>query len=392
MHRLTTPHPANRPSPGTALPLHPLVASGRAMAGLVLCLLIAQGAAVLSRCSWARAHGLGALALAILLGIAVGNTVYSPVSRWAQEGVSLSKQTLLRAAVVGFGLRMSVQDLVHLGWPCVAIDVLVVASTMPLAWLLGRRCLGLDRQTSLLIAIGSSFCGAAAIVAAAPVVRARTDSVAVSVATVVIFGSLSVVVAPTVLHAAWAPLPAQAGPVFLGATLHEVAQVIAATQGMGEDAQAQALGTKMVRVMLLAPALLALAALIRREQEPQRANQVVDQAVDQVADQVLDQVVNQALNQGPNQAARPAMPWFALGFVLMVIAHSAVSLPQGLGQALTLADNLSMAAAMAALGLSTKLADLHKAGLRPLLLGLALWLWLWGAGTMLTQWIGTSAH
>ena len=100
---------------------------------------------------WFAAHGVSALTLAIVLGMVVGNTVYARVGAVAGAGVNLSKVRLLRLGIILYGLRLTFQDIGHVGWAGVAIDAAVLGSTFALACLLGTRVFGLDRRTAMLI-------------------------------------------------------------------------------------------------------------------------------------------------------------------------------------------------------------------------------------------------
>src|ERR1700692_114889 len=127
--------------------------------------------------------GVSALTAAIVFGMVVGNTFYPRIARAAAGGVTFSKQTLLRLGIILYGLRLTFQDIAHVGIAGVAIDSLVLSSTFILSWWMGTRLFGLDRETALLIGAGSAICGAAAVMATEPVVRGRAEQVTVAVST-----------------------------------------------------------------------------------------------------------------------------------------------------------------------------------------------------------------
>ena len=155
----------------------------------------------------------------------------------------------------------------------VIIDALVLSSTFALAWWAGTRIFGLDRKTAMLIGAGSSICGAAAVMAAEPVVRGRAEQVTVAVSTVVVFGTLAIFLYPALYHlnARYQLLPmspARYG-ILQDRPFHEVAQVMAAGRAVTDAAAKTAVITKMVRVMMLAPFLIILSAyLARRPEDP----------------------------------------------------------------------------------------------------------------------------
>lgn len=340
-------------------------AISRAAPGLALGGAIAAGALWLARQPWFARHGLGALTLALVAGLLLGNTLYPRLARPCGPGVALAKQQLLRAGIVLYGLRLTFQDIAQVGWSGVATDALVLASTFGLACWLGQRVLGLDRRTTLLIGAGSSICGAAAVLAAAPVARGRAQDVAVAIATVVVFGTLGTFLYPALFHwnaaHGWLPADAQHYGLYVGATVHEVAQVVAAGTAVGPEAASTAVIAKMVRVMMLAPFLLALSASQARA----------------------------ARMQGQHAAGHGAIiiPWFALGFVAMAGVHSLGVLPAAVVHAGVQLDDLLLAIAMAALGLTTHVQAVRAAGLKPLLLAAALFAWLLVAGLALSHYL-----
>lgn len=319
--------------------------------GLVLSGLLACAALALGRLDWLQAHGFTALTLAIVLGMLVGNTVYPRLATHCAVGVGFSKQTLLRLGVVLYGLRLTIQDIGQVGWSGVLVDCLVLGSTFALACYLGTRWLGLERKTAMLIGAGSAICGAAAVMATEPVVKARSEQVTVAVATVVVFGTLAIFLYPALyqLNLDWNLLPggSQRFGIYMGSTIHEVAQVVAAGNAVSTTAADAAVIAKMVRVMLLAPFLIALSFWLARGERSEGAPK-----------------------------ARLQLPWFAFGFVAVVLFNSLQWLPAEAMAAANQLDTLLLATAMAALGLSTHLGAIRQAGLKPLLLAAILFAWL----------------
>jgi uncharacterized integral membrane protein (TIGR00698 family) len=147
--------------------------------------------------------------------------------------------------------------------------------------------------------------------------------------------------------------------IYAGSTIHEVAQVVAASRGIGAGAADTAVIAKMVRVMMLAPFLIALSAL-RGQARPDAARP---------------------------DAARPglAIPWFAFLFIGVVAAHSAFALPAPWVARANDLDTLLLAMAMAALGLTTHVSAIRAAGVRPLLLGAVLFAWLIAGGALINR-------
>lgn len=329
--------------------------------GLLLVGLIAAASLYLAELPWLQAHGLSALTVAIVAGIVVGNTFYPRLAPSSAAGVGFSKHWLLRAGIVLYGLRLTFQDIGHVGVTGVLMDVLVVASTFGLACWLGMRVFKMEREAAMLIGAGSAICGAAAVMAAEPVVRGRAAQVTVAVSTVVVFGTLAMFLYPAlyalVQSHGWLAMDARQYGLFTGATVHEVAQVVAAGRAVNEAAADTAVITKMVRVMLLAPFLVALSLWLARGGKA----------------------------SADGSKARIVVPWFAFGFVAVAGFNSLHLLPAGLQAGLVQLDTVLLAMAMAALGLTTHVSALRQAGLKPLLLALILFGWLLFGGLAIHQ-------
>ena len=345
---------------------HPAEWLRRIGPGLGLSAAVAVVAVALSEHPWFAAHGLGALTLAIVLGLLIGNTIYPRMASVATPGVALGKQQLLRAGIVLYGLRLTFQDIASVGWSGVVMDALVLCSTFGLACLVGQRVLGMDRRTTLLVGAGSSICGAAAVLATAPVAKARAQDVSVAIATVVVFGTVATFLYPALFQwnasHGWLQADAQNYGLYVGATVHEVAQVVAAGAAVSPQAADTAVIAKMVRVMMLAPFLLLLSWWLARDEASQGGS--------------------------TSSAGKVTIPWFALGFVVMAGIHSLGILPASLVKLGVQLDNLLLAIAMAALGLTTHVHAVRAAGVKPLLLAALLFAWLLGAGLLLAHWLG----
>lgn len=351
------------PTPGSAASAEtPDAGLAGLLPGLGLSAAVAGAALASNRLQWLSGHGIGALTIAIVLGMAIGNSVYHLLAERCAAGVGMAKQWLLRAGVVLYGLRLTLRDIAHVGPSVVLIDLLVLSSTFGLGWFLGTRLLGLERSTAILIATGSAICGAAAVMAAEPVVRARSEQVAVAVSAVVVFGTLGMLIYPAIyganLH--WHLLPGRPGAfgIYIGSTIHEVAQVFAAAHSIGGAAADAAMITKLVRVMMLAPFLVLLSAYL-----PARSGE--------------DCVAPESSAPG---GRGPGLPWFAFGFVGMVAFNTLGLLPGPVVSAAVSADDFLLAMAMAALGLTTQASSIRRAGAKPLLLGALLFLWLVAGG------------
>ncbi len=339
---------------------HTLALLWRCLPGLLLSAGLAAGGMALGELGWLQHYGLSALTLAILLGMLLGNTLYPRLAASCGAGVSVSKQNLLRLGIVLYGFRLTLQDIGRVGLAGVLVDMLVLCSSFGLAYLLGTRWLKLDAKTTMLIGAGSSICGAAAVMATEPVLRARAEQVSVAVATVVVFGTLSIFLYPVLfeLNQHWHVVAGGGNSfgMYIGSTVHEVAQVVAAAHAVGAQAQDTAVITKMVRVMMLAPFLLLLSAWVARGRA-----------------------------KLPAGKSAITLPWFAFAFVAVVALNSLHGLPASALALLSTIDTMVLAMAMAALGLATHVSAVRQAGFKPLLLALVLFVWLVVGGALINR-------
>jgi uncharacterized integral membrane protein (TIGR00698 family) len=340
-------------------------------AGVALTGTLAYASILVARIPMIQRSGLSALTLAILLGMLAGNLVLGSAESRFTAGITFAKQTLLRLGIVLYGLRLTFQDIAHVGAAGLAIDTVMLSCTFLLAWWAGTRWFHLDRTTAMLIGAGSAICGAAAVMATDPVVRGRADQVAVAVSTVVIFGTSAIFLYPYLYHLNSAhhfvTMSAGAYGIYAGSTIHEVAQVVAAGRAVSDGAADTAVITKMVRVMMLAPFLMLLSAYLGRSTTEDHG----------VAD-------------ASGVAGRPKLtiPWFALGFLAVAALHSVLHLPERWTGAAVDIDTVILAMAMAALGLTPHGSAIGKAGIRPVALGALLFTWLIVGGAVVNTVIG----
>ncbi|MBO1112680.1 YeiH family protein [Bordetella petrii] len=296
-----------------------------------------------------RQLGFSPLVVGIVCGMLYGNFLRGTMpADWA-AGVNFTARRLLRIAVAFYGLNISIQQIAAVGLPGLAVSVAVVVGTLLLGTVVGQRLLGLDRDTAMLTAAGSAICGAAAVLAFEPTLRAAPHKSAVAVATVVLFGTLSMFLYPVLYHAGWLSLDTQALGIYIGGTVHEVAQVVGAASNIDPATTEVATIVKMTRVALLVPVLLVLGLWLR----------------------------SAAARAEPGHAkARLPIPWFAVGFLVLAIVNSLAILPPDVVTATRRLDVFALTMAMTALGIETRFSQIRKAGPRVLALGLILYAWL----------------
>ena len=269
------------------------------------------------------------LLVALVIGVVVTNTPLA--DRPAMQGQDQLTKLLLRWGVVLLGLKLPLDAVVGIGPGGVAVIVVTVLATYFGTLALGRR-LGLEPRFVTLLAAGFSICGAAAIAAVSDTVRARQRDVGLAVALVTVFGSLMIALIPWAGHVLG--LDDAQTAVWAGASIHEVAQVVAAGSVLGGGAVALATTVKLGRVAMLAP----MSILVARRGE----------------------------TSGPR--ATPLLPWFVVGFMVAVGVRSTGLLPEGAIVASGIVTNVLLAAGMFGLGLGIRGRELWPVPMRALLL------------------------
>ena len=302
-----------------------------------------------------RIVGLSSLTLAILLGMVLGNTLYPNFSEQLDAGVNFAKGQILRLAIIFYGFKLTLTQVASVGMPAVMTDALVLTSTFLLTYWLGTRWLKVDKQTTLLIGSGASICGAAAVIAAEPVVKAEAHKVTIAVATVVVFGTIAMLLYPFLYQLGWLQpwLNAQQYGIYTGSTIHEVAQVVVAGNAINTEVGNTAVVTKMIRVMMLAPFLLILSFALTKTSNDNGEKPSFINRVQQVK-----------------------VPWFAFLFILVVLLHTWVPMTANFEQSMIMLDDVLLTMAMFALGLTTYLSAIKQAGVKPLILGAIMFAWL----------------
>ncbi|MFZ9709507.1 MAG: YeiH family protein [Steroidobacteraceae bacterium] len=321
-----------------APPITPPAGALALLPGLALAALLAAGAFGLKALGAPGVERLSPLMLAIILGMLVRNTVGRPES--ARAGLAASLRTPLRLGIVLLGLQVTLAEILGIGWAGLAILAFALVGTVLFTLWLGGR-LGVPTGLTVLIATGTGVCGASAIVAANTVVRDSDESVAYALATITLLGTIALFAYP--LLASLLPLSEAGYGLWTGASVHEVAQVVAAGFALGQQTGEFATVTKLARVLMLAPLVIALAFWWERRRV--------------------------RTDGATAQSARAPMPWFVFGFLGMVLLSGTGWIEPATRSIANTTTQALLAFALAAVGLETDLRKLASQGWRPLVLG-----------------------
>jgi uncharacterized integral membrane protein (TIGR00698 family) len=285
------------------------------------------------------------LIIAIVLGIIVRNTLGMPA--YCQPGVSFAMKRLLRLAIVLLGMQLSLAQVLAIGIRGVGLIIVTLSSTFGFTYWLGRQ-LGVSKSLTALIAAGTAICGASAVIATSTAIQSDDRDTTYAVAIVTIFGTLSMFLyplLPTVLG-----LTPETFGIWCGASIHEVAQVLATAYQVSPSGGEIASITKLARVLFLVPVILSIGYTYSHRQSQSRKM----------------------------RSAAIAIPWFIFYFMLLMLLNSLNIFPPEFKSTFAQIDKFLLTISMAAMGLETKIAHLQQVGIKPLYLGALSWIFISG--------------
>ena len=283
------------------------------------------------------------LVASLVIGVVIGNLGVIP--QVCAPGQKFAAKRVLRFGIVLLGTQLAVSQVIDLGGQELFVVLGVVAITFLGTTWLGPK-LGVSKTLSLLIATGFSICGASAVAAMEGVVEADEEEVTYSIALVTLCGSLAIVLLPLLRNVVGLQDAHMFGA-WVGASVHDVAQVIATASTGGNDAVHSATVVKLSRVLLLAPLIGVISVWIQRP----------------------------SAGISPRFPGRkaPLIPAFVIGFIAMVFLRTVGVIPDEWLSPLKKIEQWSLAAALVGLGSEVKLRDLMKVGGRPLILAFTSW-------------------
>lgn len=321
---------------------------------------------------------LSPMIIGIVLGMIYANSLRNHLPDTWVPGILFCSKRLLRIGIIFYGFRLTFQDIAAVGIPGITIDAIIVTVTILGGYFVGSRVLKMDKDTAMLTSVGSGICGAAAVLGAEATMRTKPYKTAVAVATVVIFGTISMFIYPIAYRTGLLDLTPQQMGIYGGSTLHEVAHAVGAGNALGEDIAATTVIVKMIRVMMLVPVLLVLGIWVARRSRKGNEEIVVE---------------------GDGQVkGRIAIPWFAFGFLLVIALNSLsvwlntafehpMGLPASVVGVINYIDTFLLTMAMVALGAETSIEKFKKAGAKPFLLAFIIYIWLLGGGYLLARYL-----
>lgn len=301
------------------------------------------------------------LIIGIVLGALYGNTLGSRLPVEWVPGIHFTAKKILRLAIIFYGFRITFQEIAQVGVAGLTVATAMLVSTMLLGTFLGMRLLKIDRDTALLTASGSAVCGAAAVLATEGVLKSSAYKAGIAVATVVLFGTLALFIYPILYKSGILGMTDEQFGIYVGATVHEVAQVVAIGGALSPEVSNSAVIVKMTRVMLIAPLLLVLGVYLCS----------------------FAKVGGEACGKKNSIA----IPWFAVGFVAVAAFNSLNLLNHELVDKINIIDTLLLTMSMTALGMTTNFEKIKAVGAKPFYLGIILMAWLMVGGYFITMFV-----
>lgn len=328
--------------------------------GVLLITLFSLAAFYIGDMEFVKRLSFSPMIVGIILGMLYANSLRNNLPDTWVPGILFCSKRILRIGIILYGFRLTFQDVTAVGLPAILIDAIIVTVTVCGGVLIGKL-LKMDRSIALLTSVGSGICGAAAVLGAESAINTKPYKTAVAVSTVVIFGTLSMFLYPVLYRNGVFDLSPELMGLFTGSTVHEVAHVVGAGNAMGQGVSNTAIIVKMIRVMMLVPALLVISWAVARNLTKRDAAE--------------------------RAKGKITIPWFAILFLVVIGFNSFNLLPVALVEWINQFDTFLLTMAMTALGAETSFDKFKKAGAKPFLLAAILFVWLIGGGYCLAKYV-----
>lgn len=338
------------------------------MSGIIFVAIFAAAATFISNFQAVQVLGISPLVIGIVIGIFYANTLHNQTPEAWQGGITFSAKKILRFAIVFYGFRITFQEIADVGLEGFLVSLIMLASTFILGTWLGNKIFGMEKDTSMLTASGASVCGAAAVLATEPVVKAEEHKTAIAVSMVVLFGTISMFLYPvlytTIFESAtgFLHMTAKEFGIYVGGTIHEVAQVVAvpaSIPGAPKEMADAAVIVKMTRVIMIAPMLIILGIYLSYTAQKEGGT--------------------------ASEKVKLVIPWFAVYFIVVAGFNSLQLVPADMVATINEIDTFLLTMAMTALGMGTRFAKFKGLGLAPVYTASAMFAWLVIGGFIVTK-------
>ncbi|MGE4509539.1 MAG: YeiH family protein [Sulfurimonadaceae bacterium] len=333
------------------------------ISGIVFVAIFAAAATMIANLPAVESLGISPLVVGIVIGIFYANTLHNKIPAAWEGGITFSGKKILRFAIVFYGFRITFGEIVDVGMDGFLVSLIMLSTTFIIGTYVGQKFFKMDRDTSMLNASGASVCGAAAVLATEPVLKSEGHKTAIAVSMVVLFGTIAMFLYPVLYTSGMLDMSAREFGIYVGGTIHEVAQVVAvpaSVPGLDAEAANAAVIVKMTRVIMIAPMLILLGLYLSytAKKEGSAAGGV-----------------------------SLVIPWFAVYFIGVAGFNSLGLVPQNIVDVINEIDTFLLTMAMTALGMGTRFAKFKGLGLAPLYTAGIMFLWLLIGGYFITKWV-----
>jgi len=333
------------------------------LSGVVFVAIFAAAATMISEIGFVKSLGISPLVIGIVIGIFYANTLHNNTPKEWSGGITFSAKKILRFAIVFYGFRITFQQIGEVGIEGFMVSLIMLSTTFVLGTWAGQKLFKMDRDTSMLSASGASVCGAAAVLATEPVLKAEEHKAAIAVSMVVLFGTISMFLYPLLYNMGIFDMSAKEFGIYVGGTIHEVAQVVAvpaSIPGASEEMANSAVIVKMTRVIMIAPMLIILGIYLSMSAKKSGA---------------------------AAGGIKLVIPWFAVYFIGMAGFNSLGIVPQNIVDVINEIDTFLLTMAMTALGIGTVFSKFKGLGLAPIYTSGLMFAWLLVGGYFITKWV-----
>jgi len=331
--------------------------------GIIFVAIFAAAATMISGFEFVKSLGISPLVIGIVIGIFYANTLHNNTPKEWSGGITFSAKKILRFAIVFYGFRITFQQIAEVGMEGFMVSLIMLSTTFVLGTWAGQKLFKMDRDTSMLSASGASVCGAAAVLATEPVLKAEEHKAAIAVSMVVLFGTIAMFVYPVLYNMGIFDMSAKEFGIYVGGTIHEVAQVVAVPASV-PNASAEmansAVIVKMTRVIMIAPMLIILGIYLSYTAKR---------------------------SGGEAGGVKLVIPWFAVYFIGMAGFNSLGIVPQNIVEIINEIDTFLLTMAMTALGIGTVFSKFKGLGLAPVYTAGLMFSWLLVGGYFITKWV-----
>jgi len=336
--------------------------------GILFVAIFAAAATFIAGLGPIKSLGLSPLVIGIVMGIFYANTLHNKMPVEWQSGITFSAKKILRFAIVIYGFRITFQQIAEVGLDGFLVSLTMLTSTLIIGSWLGTKIFGMDKDTSILTASGAAVCGAAAVLATEPVLKAEEHKTAIAVSMVVLFGTISMFLYPVMYETfikdavGFLHMDPRTFGIYVGGTIHEVAQVVAvpaSVPGAPQEMADAAVIVKMTRVIMIAPMLIVLGLYLAWSAKKE--------------------------GESRDEKMKLVIPWFAVYFIMVAGFNSLHLLPQNIVDIINEVDTFLLTMAMTALGMGTIFAKFKGLGLAPIYTATSMFVWLVVGGFIVTK-------